>query len=565
MSIIRRMPIGSQLGVIFATAIILLAILLGVTLHQFNYASEAYQGMLKGPVQRTMMVIEAKDSFHTGIAELRGFLGYGVEQYIDSSTKSINQSFQMIQKFTAAAASEQSRKEGEKLQNNLKLYIDDVNRLIKAKRTNDPRYNEILLATRQETELINAGFDAITKSQEETLQQLVKELNEQQGLVFKTIIGSSIIVILVVIAMIFLFSRNLGKRMNSLRHELLAISELDLTTKDVPPSRNDEIGDMAIALAAMKKALRGVVNQVHNSADSLAASSEELSSTVEEQQRTSEVIASTISEVAGGSVKNTNNITDISVVIKEVTVGTDRMNATTVEVNSNTHKAVGDAKQGMQLIEKVVAQNETIETSMQEITDVSNSLVKGSNEIQEIITVINNIAGQTNLLALNAAIEAARAGEAGKGFAVVAEEVRKLAEQSADATGHIGEIIRKMTADIDFSVNMVNKANTEVAAGKDTVTEAAKGFSAIVDKLGQVQNDVEQISQAVEATANGMRNVVNNVQNISSVAQQTSASTQTVAAASEEQTASMHEVASSADALAKMAAELNEVIQKFKV
>lgn len=202
---------------------------------------------------------------------------------------------------------------------------------------------------------------------------------------------------------------------------------------------------------------------------------------------------------------------------------------------------------------------------MSDITQVSEALVKRSDDIQQIVTTIRSIAGQTNLLALNAAIEAARAGETGRGFAVVAEEVRKLAEQSAAATNHIEEIINKMTADIQFSVDVVTKANVEVAAGKTATNETQQGFQSIIGKLAQVKTGIEQISRAVDETAQGMQSVVNNVQNIGTVAEETSASVQTAAAASEEQSASLHQVSSSSDSLAKMATDLNKITARFKI
>ena len=561
----KRMTVGTQLSGMFAITIMLLLVLLGVAIYQLQDANDAYGNILTGPVQRTMTFQKAQDGFHLGIAEFRGYMAYSDENFANAVIKELNDSLEMVKKVSGATSSAATRQEAEKLQNQLASYIDDMKQAIAMKRANDPSLMAFVSATRQKTEMINKQFEAVFNSQAGAMKGLVDKLNDKQSLVIKTIIGASIAVIIAVIALVVWYSRTLAKRMNYLRGELLAVSELDLTREDAHAKWNDEIGDMAEAVLTMKKAFRNIVGQVRSSAETLAASSEELTSTVEEQLRTSEVIAKTTGEIAAGSAQNTNNITGISVVIEQVTAGAEEMTASAAEINNTTRQAAADANQGLQLIEKVVSQNETIEHSMQEITDISTALVKGSAEIQEIITVISSIAGQTNLLALNAAIEAARAGEAGRGFAVVAEEVRKLAEQSAAATKHIGGIIKKMTADIEFSVNVVNKANTEVAAGKEAAVSTAKGFEAIAAKLGQAQDGMGQISYAIEETAKGMQEIVTNVQNISAVSEQTSGGTQTVAAAAEEQNASLREVNASAEALAEMATELSAIISKFKV
>lgn len=561
----KRMTIGTQLSGIFGITIILFLVLLGVTIYQFDTTSDEYEGMISGPIVRTMALQKTQDDFHNALGNLRGYMAYGDENYATETIKYLTASIEGVKSFAATVTAAESRQEGEKLLVVLTSYLEDANRMIALKRANDPSLVAVVTATRQKTVLADKGYETTLKTQDAAMKLRINQLAEKQNFVVKMIVGGSVATILAVFILIMWYSRNLAKRLNHLRDDVLAMSNLDLTKENVRASRNDEIGDMTTALIAMKKALQDVVRLVRNSADNLAASSEELTSTVEEQLRASETIANTTGDIAAGAAQNTNNITGISAVIEEVTAGAEEMNASAVEVNNTTKEAVADANQGMQLIQKVVSQNDTIATSMKEITDVSASLVKGSAEIQEIITVISNIAGQTNLLALNAAIEAARAGEAGRGFAVVAEEVRKLAEQSAGATQHIGEIIRKMTADIQFSVNVVSKANSEVAAGKEAANTTAKGFEAIVAKLGQAQDGIGQISHAVEETAKGMQEIVSNVQNISAVAEQTSASTQTVAAAAEEQNASLNEVNASAEALAKMAAELNAVISKFKL
>jgi len=561
----KRMPIGAQLSAMFGIVLILLVTLLGVTIYQFSASTESYEQILNGSVVRSVELLRAQDDFHEGLGELRGYLGYGTESYATSAINDYNTSLDGAKKFTAAVTSPEAKQEGEKLLAVLGPYTEEVNRIIAMKRTNDPALNTALASARDHAEIVDKQFDSAIEVQKSVRNKRVETLSSKQDFVLKSVVGSSIAIIFAVFAAVIWYSRSLSARINTMRNELEAVSKLDISTNNVNATRNDEIGDMATAIVTMKYSLRDIVSQVRNSADMLAASSEELSSTVEEQLHTSEVIANTTGEIASGSVQNTNNITEISAVIEEVTAGAEEMNASAVEVNYTTSQAVADANNGMQLIRKLVAQNETIEKSMQDITNVASSLVKGSSEIQEIVTVISNIAGQTNLLALNAAIEAARAGEAGRGFAVVAEEVRKLAEQSANATHHIGEIIRRMTTDIDFSVNAVSQASTEVVAGKAAASETEKGFDTIVNKLGLVQAGMEHITSAVEETAKGMQAIVSNVQNIGAVAEQTSAGTQTVAAAAEEQNASLNEVNSSAEALAKMATELNDTIRKFQL
>lgn len=561
----RRLTLGKQFGVILSVVMISLLSLLGGATYQYRAISSSYQELLSGVVLRTTDLLKAQDDFHSGMGEVRGYVAYGSENYADESIKSYTNSLKMIKAFTESVTSSEVKQAAVKLQAELGPYTDDIRRIISLKRNNDPGLGAMLSEVRDKTQRIDKQFDAILDIQTEVRNRQVAELRAKEQTVSLSVLVVSIAVVFIAIAMVVWYGSGLSRRINALRGELLAVSNLDISTKDIPRSRNDEIGDMAEAVISMKRSLREIVNTIRSSADTLAASSEEMSSTVQEQLRASETVANTTGEIAAGSAQNTNNITEISAVIEEVTAGAEEMNASAMEVNHTTQRAVADANQGMQLIQKVVTQNETIQHSMQEITDVSNSLVQGSSQIQEIVTVINSIAGQTNLLALNAAIEAARAGEAGRGFAVVAEEVRKLAEQSADATRHIGKIIAKMTTDIDYSVNVVRKADTEVAAGKATAVETEREFSAIVEKLSQVQLGMEQISNAVEETAKGMQAIVSNVQNIGAVSEQTSAGAQTVAAAAQEQNASLNEVSANAEELAKMATALNEAIRNFRL
>ncbi len=561
----KRITVGTQLGMLLSAILVLMVVLLGIVMVEFKGVSEEYQGMLSGPVVRTQALQKAQDDFHEGLSEMRGYIAYGDEKFASETLRRLKLSQEEVRKFTETVTAAESKQIGEKLNAELTSYVDILTRVITLKQKNDPQSGVVLASGRQKTETVNKYFDDILKVQNAALGKRVQDLNNRQRTILLSVIGASVAGIVLAIVAAIWFGRQLARRLNILREALLTVGALDLSQKDVHASRNDEIGDMAEAIITMKRALRDIVRMVRGNADTVAASSEELTASVAEQLRVSNGIAQTITDVAAGSVQNTTNITEISAVIQEINASAEEMAANASQVNHISQEAVQYANQGMNLVHKVVNQNEVVGNSMDEITRISEVLVQRSADIQQIVATIRAIAGQTNLLALNAAIEAARAGEAGRGFAVVAEEVRKLAEQSAGATNHIEEIIGKMTGDIQTSVTVVGKANTEVVAGKSAVAETEEGFHAIIEKLKQVGEGIEQINRAVEETAKGMESVVGNVQNISAVAEETSASSQTVAASAEEQSASLHEVDSSSAALAKMAMELNEVTAKFRL
>ncbi|SFM13356.1 methyl-accepting chemotaxis protein [Pelosinus propionicus] len=561
----RRIPIVAQLGGMFLTSISFLLILLGYTAYQYSTASDTYENLITHTSANMLLLTKAQDGMHSGIAELRGFMAYSISSYEQNSRKKFDDSAKDLKVFVSGVKNPEVKIEAVKLEKMMDDYSLKMGQLMDAKKANSPSFDTLLTEGRNLSQQIDLQFNTTFQLEEKYLKQSTDKLLQEQKDTKNLVEILSVLIILFVCSLAYWYSKYMAKRLHRVRNEMDAISNFDLTTTEQHVAVNDEIGDMIISMSQMKTALRSLVGQIRQNSESLAASSQELSATVEEQLRAAEIVSNTIAEVASGSSQNTTNITEMSATIQELSASTEEMNSNAYEVNTNTQNAVEEASQGMNLLEQIVTQNDTVAKSMVSITEAANSLAKGSENIREIVTVIQSIAGQTNLLALNAAIEAARAGEAGRGFAVVAEEVRKLAEQSAEATRHIGEIIQKMTQDIDYAVLHVSEGNHEVEAGKQVTFNTQKGFKVIIDKLDKVKIVVTQITHAIEETAKGTQTMVGNVQNISGVAEETAASAQTVAAASEEQSASMHEINNNAESLAKMAEELNEIISKFKL
>ena len=210
-------------------------------------------------------------------------------------------------------------------------------------------------------------------------------------------------------------------------------------------------------------------------------------------------------------------------------------------------------------------QMEHIHESAVNAREAVKKLETGTAKISEIINMISGIADQTNLLALNAAIEAARAGEQGRGFSVVADEVRKLAEQSQRSTEEIRERIVTIQQDTHEAVEAMQNGTGEVQSGAVAIREVGKEFANIMERVNAIQAHMADINAAVQAVSNGGTRITSAVDSINDVSRKTAEQTEAISAATEEQSASTEEIAAASNALAQLAADMQEAAKKFRV
>jgi methyl-accepting chemotaxis protein len=284
---------------------------------------------------------------------------------------------------------------------------------------------------------------------------------------------------------------------------------------------------------AMNKVLIQISDSVHatvNASIEISASTEELAAGAQEQSMQTKESADAVMQMAKtimDTTKNASNASEASKLAGEIAV--------------SGGKDVQDTTDGMERIVEVV------EKSAITIQKLGNR----SNEIGEIIQVIDDIADQTNLLALNAAIEAARAGEQGRGFAVVADEVRKLAERTAKATKEIAQMIKLIQNETDIAVNVMGEGKSEVEKGKLLASKSGTSLKEIIEKIKVVTDMITQVAAASEEQSATSEQISKSIETISNVTQQNTEGTQQIARATEN--------------LSSLAQNLEQLVSQFQL
>ena len=345
----------------------------------------------------------------------------------------------------------------------------------------------------------------------------------------------------------------------------VADGKLDFKISEKLLQRSDEIGNIARSVHTLIGGLASIVVNIHHSTGELAEFKDDFQKKFETINNSISNVNVAVDEIANGATSQADETQKVNSQINDMG---DAITKTSQNVDSLT-----------QSTEQMKEHNEQLDTTIQELMEISDrnkeSLAAVYNQTNETnqsvmhignaVDMITDIAGQTNLLSLNASIEAARAGEYGKGFAVVADQIRQLADQSANTAKEIGEIVAELIENSNTSVETMGVVRQEMTGQYEKLNTTKDIFEQLNEEVNNVVTAIESISTEVESLDKLKGEVLGSAESLAAIAQENAASTEETSASMMELGEIVNDCNTKTQQLVDIADSMEENAHKFHV
>jgi methyl-accepting chemotaxis protein len=361
-----------------------------------------------------------------------------------------------------------------------------------------------------------------------------------------------------------ILATRIGKEIGKLSRSIEAAAGGDLTAR-FETTRRDEFLILSRSLTDMVAGMRGLIekvaavgNTVNTSADLLSASSQDILISTKD-------ISLAIDEIENGAVQQAE---DTEKCLEQMAGLSDQIG----QVYDNSYEIEQIAKFTKEIVDQGLTTMDELNNKSVATTKVARHVIQEIEELEQqsvsiegFVEIINGISEQTNLLSLNASIEAARAGEAGRGFAVVASEIRKLAEQSLNASKQINEVVTMIRSKTKTTADSAKQAEAIVVSQMEALSRAIRTFNSIDEHVANLLNNLNSITEGIRGIEANKEDTLDAVRNISAVSQQTATSSEEVSATAINQIELVESLSNAAVRLAEDAKRLEDAIRLFKL
>ena len=329
--------------------------------------------------------------------------------------------------------------------------------------------------------------------------------------------------------------------------------------------RKDEVGVMLRSITELKNIIVKVMAEIRAYSESLGEAAEALKNSANESSTAAGQVETAITGIADGASSQaqetqsaTENVIVMGKMIEQASTEVEQLGDNAADM----HKASENAMSILAELEKI---NQKTMEAIHIIGEQTQKTNESAAKIKVATDMISEIAEETTLLSLNASIEAARAGEQGRGFAVVANQIQKLAEQSADATTQITEVISELVNDAQESVQTMDEVKEVMNQQSENVSQTEKAFKNVEKGIAESIESVEKITDKTRKVDEARAGVVDVVQSLSAIAEENAASAEETSASASEVGSIMEDVSQNANMLDEIAVKLNENVKRFKI
>lgn len=385
---------------------------------------------------------------------------------------------------------------------------------------------------------------------------------------FIKVVFVSVFAVLIVMAFGIFVSVRMLKPLGILTQIINKTAQLDFTPnpeQEKINQRKDETGMIGRAVSALHKELKEMIGILNGQSMHLSDTNDAFNNRFAGITENVNNINMAVEEIAQGSTSQAEETTSAGVqvgnignVIEENAKNAERLEDTVKEMNRLSDQAD-------EMLRALAEINQKTSENIGIVSEKTNTTNDSAAKIKEAVVLIQDIARQTNLLSLNASIEAARAGEAGRGFAVVAEEIRKLADDSAESAGEIDKVVKELIENSNSSVEKMSEVTADAKEQKERLEKTQVSFESLRKGVGAI-SEVSQNIYVQTENLEHQKNIINGVvEQLAAISEENAASTQETSASMQTLSAAINDCKDETVVLSNLSRELNAQMSKFKM